>query len=134
MGQLPGLPEVEFGTEVGGALNEGKNRSAISLEEAVEELRSFHEKVVGDAAADLCVGEVAAAFEVMTVQSKGGSVKFAVVPLSFQRGRHRATTAESTVTVTYKNPDCPPVQVDPLEVGGPVPESVLAVTQLDEGG
>ena len=87
----------------------------MSLEEAVGELRTFHEKVVGEAAEGLCVEEVAAAFDVMAVKSKGSSVKLAVVPLTLGRNRQRGVTAGSTVTVTYKNPDCAPTETGTSE-------------------
>ena len=117
-GPLPDLPEVAFGPGGEAASNEnsgGKDRKAMSLEEAVVELRTFHHKVVGDAAEGLCVEEVTAAFEVMTVRNKGTSVKLAVVPLSLRRGRQRAATVGSTVTVTYRNPECVPVEAEASE-------------------
>lgn len=124
-GPLRDLPEVEFGAEVdrvSDGRQEEKARKAMSLEEAVGELRTFHEKVAGEVAEGLCVEEVAASFEVMTVKSRGGSVKLAVVPLSFRRGRERAATAGSTVTVTYRNPDCPPAVTPDGPAAGTPPE------------
>ena len=131
--QLPDLPQAEFssaGERASGVQDGKKPRKAMSLEEAVDELRTFHKKVVGEAAEGLCVEEVTAAFEVMTVRSKGGSVKLALMPLSFGRGRQRAATVGSTVTVTYKNPECPPVEVEGSEIAG---AGVLEETR-DEAG
>lgn len=117
-GPLPDLPEVAFGPDGVASMNgkaDGTGRKAMSLEEAVAELQSFHEAIVGDVTEGLCAEEVTASFEVMTVRSKGGSVKLALMPLSFRRGRERAATAGSTVTVTYRNPECPPVEVEASE-------------------
>ncbi len=121
-GQLPDLPQVAFGAEGEAASKESegareRGRKVMSPEEAVGELKNFHEKMVGDAADGLCVEEVAAVFEVMTVKGKGASVKLAVVPPSFGRNRQRAVTAGSTATVTYRNPQCPPAEVGTS--GGP---------------
>lgn len=117
-GQLPGLPEVAFGPESevdSNGSRKDEDRKAMSLEEAVAELRTFHEKVVGEAADGLCVDEVEAVFEVMAVKSKGGSVKLALVPLTLGRSRQRGVTAGSTVTVTYKNPECAPTETGASE-------------------
>lgn len=74
-GPLPDLPEVAFGPDGVASVNgkpDGTGRKAMSLEEAVAELRSFHEAIVGEVTEGLCAEEVAASFEVMTVRSKGG--------------------------------------------------------------
>ncbi len=125
-GQLPDLPEVAFGTD-GDAGSHGdqeeRARKAMSLKEAVDGLRTSHGKANEGATDEICVEEVAATFEVMTVKEKGGSVKLAVVPPSLRRTRQPTVTTGSTVTVTYKNPTCPST-----ELAGE-PESTTAAPQ-----
>ena len=88
--QLPDLPEIVLSTDgevVPHVVQKEKPRKAMSLEEAVGGLRISHGKVNEDSTDEICVEEVAATFEVMTVKEKGGSVKLAVVPHRIWIGR-----------------------------------------------